>query len=78
MSSKKLFTGKDTRAEEMAEAKALKSGKISKSQYVAGEKREERKEGEKMSVGKIKANANAIKSGKMSPGAYAKKEGKKC
>lgn len=73
----KRFTGKDTRAEEMAEAKALKSGKITKAQYVAGEKREERKEGEKMSVGKIKSNANAIKSGRMSPAAYAKKEAKK-
>lgn len=73
----KRFTGKDTRAEEMAEAKALKSGKITKAQYVAGEKREERKEGEKMSASKIKSNANAIKSGRMSPAAYAKKEAKK-
>lgn len=73
----KKFTGKDTRAEEMAEAKALKSGKISKAQYIAGEKREERKEGEKASISKIKANANAIKSGKMSPSGYAKKEAKR-
>lgn len=77
MATKKLFTGKDTKSEEMAEAKALQKGRISKSQYIAGEKREERKEGEKMSVGKIKANANAIKSGRMSPSAYAKKESKK-
>lgn len=76
MAAKKLFTGKDTRAEELAEAKALKSGRISKSQYVAGEKREEKREGEKMSPRKIQANANAIKSGRMSPSQYAKSESK--
>jgi hypothetical protein len=74
MSSKKLFTGKDTKSEERAEAKALKSGKITKAQYIAGEKREERKEGEKKPVGAIRKNAEAIKSGKMSPTQYAKKE----
>lgn len=73
----KKFTGKDTRAEEMAEAKALKSGRISKSQYIAAEKREDRKEGEKGKAREITKNANAIKSGKMSPAAYAKKECKK-
>ena len=73
----KKFTGKDTRAEEMAEAKALKGGKITKAQYIAGEKREERKEGEKGKTREITRNANAIKSGKMSPAAYAKKEAKR-
>lgn len=69
MAAKKLFTGKDTRAEELAEAKALKSGRISKAQYVAGEKRE--------GHGKTAAkNANAIKSGRMSPSQYAKAESK--
>ncbi len=69
MAAKKLFTGKDTRAEELAEAKALKSGRISKAQYVAGEKRE--------GHGKAAAkNANAIKSGRMSPSQYAKSESK--
>ena len=33
--AKKLFGGKETRAEELKEAKALKSGKISEKQYVA-------------------------------------------
>jgi hypothetical protein len=69
----KLFNGKETPAEEMAEAKALKSGKISKGQYVKGEKSE--------GHGKeAKAKADAIKSGKMSPKQYAdmeKEEGKK-
>lgn len=64
---KKLFTGKDTRAEEMAEAKALKSGKISKAQYVAGEKSEGHGKG-------AASKAGAIKSGKLSPAAYAKQE----
>lgn len=73
----KKFTGKDTRAEEMAEAKALKGGKITKAQYIAAEKREDRKEGEKGKTREITRNANAIKSGKMSPAAYAKKEAKK-
>lgn len=62
--AKKLFGGKETKAEEMKEAKALKSGKISKSQYVAGEKSEGHSKG-------AAAKADKIKSGKMSPAAYA-------
>lgn len=37
---KKLFRGKDTVAEELKEAKAIKSGKISPMQYAKGEKME--------------------------------------
>ena len=70
-----LFGGKETPAEEMKEAKALKSGKISPKQYVAGEK----KEGHGAGAAK---KASAIKSGKLSPAAYAKehamKKGGKC
>ena len=66
----KLFSGKDTKKEEMAEAKALRSGKISAKQYKAGEKSEGH------SAKESSANAKAIKSGKLSPAAYAKKEGK--
>jgi hypothetical protein len=62
----KMFRGKETRAEEMAEAKALKSGKISKDQYMAGEKSEGNH-----SAKEIKRNADAIKSGRMSPAKYA-------
>lgn len=62
----KMFQGKESRAEEMAEAKALKSGKISKAQYMAGEK----SEGEH-SAKEIRRNADAIKSGRMSPAQYA-------
>ena len=39
-SAKKLFAGKETYAEEMKEAKALKSGKISMKDYAKGEKAE--------------------------------------
>ena len=63
----KLFKGKETPAEEKKEAKALKSGKISPKQYVAGEK----KEGHGAGAAK---KASAIKSGKLSPEAYAKGE----
>ena len=59
-----MFKGKETPEEEMAEAKALKSGKISKDQYVKGEKSEGHGKG-------AKAKADAIKSGKMSPKQYA-------
>jgi len=71
--AKKLFGGKETPAEEMKEAKALKSGRISKSQYVAGEK----SEGHGAGAAK---KASAIKSGRLSPKAYAageQKEGMK-
>lgn len=66
----KLFSGKDNRAEEMAEAKALKSGRISSKQYAAGEKKEGHGKG-------AASTAKAIKSGKLSPGMYAKREAKK-
>ena len=66
---KKLFRGADTPAEEKAEARAVRSGKITPKQYVAGEKAEGEKE-----PGML-ARAKALKSGKMSPAAYAKHEG---
>lgn len=65
----KPFGGKQSKNEEMAEAKALKSGKISKEQYVKGEMSEGHgKDG-------AKKRADAIKSGKMSPKQYAEKHG---
>ena len=61
----KLFQGKDGKSEEMAEAKALKGGKISKAQYMQGGK----SEGHSMKgAGK---KADAIKAGKMTPAQYA-------
>lgn len=62
----KMFQGKDNRAEEMAEAKALQSGRISKAQYMAGEK----SEGEHSAV-EIRSNANALSSGALSASEYA-------
>lgn len=60
---KKLFGGKETRAEEMKEAKALKSGKISPADYVKGEKSEGHGAG-------AASKAKAIKSGALSPAKY--------
>ena len=68
--AKKLFGGKETYSEEMKEAKAVKSGKISPANFVQGEKSEGHKE-EKS--GKL---AMAIKTGKMSPAKYATMEAK--
>lgn len=67
MDMKKMFRGMETPAEEMKEATALKSGKITPKQYVAGEK----KEGHGKGAAK---KAVAIKSGKLSPAAYASHE----
>jgi hypothetical protein len=62
----KIFKGKETKAEEMKEAKAVKSGKISVAQYVKGEKSEGPGEGKG-----AKAKGMALKSGKLSAKAYA-------
>ena len=68
----KLFGGKETYAEELKEAKALKSGKISEKQFVRGEKSEGHK-GEEPNPSKL---AKEIKSGRKSPTQYAKEESK--
>lgn len=39
---KTLFKGKETHAEELKEARAIKSGKITPEQYARGEKMEDR------------------------------------
>lgn len=56
----KLFKGKESQAEEMKEAKAIKSGKITPKQYAMGEKMEEKK---MMCGGKVKkmATGGAVK-----------------
>ena len=68
MATKKptMFKGKETKAEETKEAKAVKSGKISVAQYVKGEKSEGKGEGKG-----AKAKGMALKSGKMSVKQYA-------
>ena len=68
MATKKLFGGKETKTEEMREAKALRMGAISPKEYIRGEKSEGHKEEN------LTKTAKAIKSGKMSPAAYAKSE----
>ena len=60
----KMFKGKETPKEEMKEAKAVKSGKISVAQYAKGEASEGHGKG-------AKAKGMALKSGKMSAKAYA-------
>lgn len=69
----KPFTGKDTKAEEMAEAKAVRSGKVSPKEYVRREVAEEKKEGEKPNPKKLAATGKALASGKMSAQAYGAK-----
>lgn len=65
----KAFQGKQTRAEEMAEAKAVRSGRVSPAQYARGEK----SEGDKASTATLKARGQALASGRMSPAEYAGK-----
>lgn len=72
----KLFGGKQSKSEEMAEAKALKSGKISKAQYVKGEmseghdKKGAMKRADMMKSGKMSAKEYASKAHKMADGGY--------
>ena len=47
---KKMFKGKETMKEELAEAKAIKSGKITPMEYAKGEKMEGHKKGGRMSA----------------------------
>jgi len=64
----KLFKGKDTKGEEMKEARAVRSGKLTPAQYAKGEK----SEGTKTPAKNLVARGQALKSGKMSPADYAK------
>lgn len=63
----KMFAGKQTKAEEMAEAKAVKSGKVSAAEYA----RKEKAEGDKAPKGKLVARGKELASGKMSAEQYA-------
>ena len=66
----KPFSGKDTKAEEMAEAKEVRSGKMTAAQYKSKEMTEEKREGEKSKPKKLMATGKALASGKMSPSKY--------
>ena len=67
--AKKLFGGKESYKEELAEAKAIKSGKITPQQYARGEKSEGEKGMKKMAKGGSAGNGittakmGAVKSG---------------
>lgn len=65
-----LFKGKETKAEEMKEAKAVKSGKLSPAQYAKGEAKEGHGAG-------AMAKGKALKSGKLSAEKYAAEDGMK-
>ena len=62
MATKKLFGGKESMKEELAEAKAIKSGKITPMQYAKGEKSEPKmSKGGKVApskMGKVMAGGN--------------------
>lgn len=51
MKASTLFKGKETYGEELKEAKAIKSGKITPEQYARGEKMEDAKKPKKMAAG---------------------------
>jgi hypothetical protein len=75
---KKLFKNKETKGEELKEAKAIKSGKISPKQYAMGEKMEETKmkKGGMMSGYKDGGMTMVKKDGKMVPDFAADGKGK--
>ncbi len=63
------FKGKQTKAEEMAEARKVRSGKMSPAEYARAEK----KEGDKKSMSTLTAKGKALASGKMSAKEYGGK-----
>lgn len=65
----KPFQGKDTKREEMAEAKTVRSGKITPKQYAAKEMAEGKHKGATSAA--MQAKGRALASGKMSPKQYA-------
>lgn len=68
----KIFGNKESKKEEMNEAKSVRSGKLTPAAYAKGEK----KEGEKDSMASLKSRGAALKTGKMTPAAYAATESK--
>lgn len=68
------FKGKQTKAEEMAEAKAVRAGKMTPKQYAAKEMAEEKKMGvKKPSKAALMEKGKALATGKMSAKEYASK-----
>jgi hypothetical protein len=69
----KLFAGKETMAEEMAEAQAVKSGKLTPRQFAKREMVEEKKEDKMACGGKVKK----MSGGGMARGGGAATKGKR-
>jgi hypothetical protein len=68
------FKGLDNKKEEMGEARAVKSGKISPKEYAQGEKME----GDKAPTKTLVNRAKKMKSGRITPSQYAiNQKGKK-
>lgn len=63
----KMFSGKESKSEERAEARAVRSGKVSPAEYA----RREKAEGDSKSMGSLKARGSALASGRMSANQYA-------
>lgn len=83
MAAKKLFGGKESYSEELKEAKAIKSGKITPQQYARGEKSEEakamKKGGKCYAAGGYTRSADGIaKKGKTKAKQIVMKKGGKC
>ena len=77
MATKRMFGGKESYSEEMGEAKAVKSGRISPAQYARGEESEKPMgRGKKESFKEELQEGKAIKSGRVTPKQYAEGEGK--
>lgn len=64
---KRAFRGEESPAEERAEARAVKKGKITPTQYA----KKEKAEGEKTPTKNLKARGEKIKSGALSEESYA-------
>ena len=67
----KAFSGKDTKAEERAEARAVRSGKVSPAKYKAKEMAEEKAEGEPSNPDRLMATGRRLASGALTPDRYA-------
>jgi hypothetical protein len=63
------FKGKQTKSEEMKEAKMVRSGKVSPAQYAKREKAE----GSKKPVKRLQADGKALSIGRMTASQYASK-----
>ena len=77
MATSKLFKGKETYKEELKEAKAIKSGKISPTQYARGEESEKKMAKGGLAGGHKSADGIAIR-GKTRAMAPAMRKGGKC